>query len=411
MGAQIMTQILTACQQNAYAAMVTLLTTAQKELVVLGTAGTGKTTLVDTFMKEWPQFVALSGGAYKELDVYLTATTNKAADALSSATGQETSTIHQLLGLRVKNTGYRQSVLVDTNKEVPANCLIVIDESSFIDNDLLTKIRQKTKHCKVIYLGDPCQLKPVGSDDTPVFTAGMPTANLTQIVRQSDDSPIQKLSRSLRDHVDGAPMPKAGVDGVNILHLPQDEFNSSLIADCKAGAGNSVRALAWTNQVSIGYNEMVANALSGSSEIKLGDTAVVNKQVSKRGYYKLNTDSTVYITGLGKWKLDGNGIVSRLVEIGSINIRQARNHVDAIELIKKAYTESNIASATDLENHYVDLRLMYASTVNKAQGSTYDTVYIDLNDIGKCRDQDQVKRMLYVAVSRARSKVVFTGDL
>lgn len=406
-----MSYTLTACQQHAYSQIVNLLTTSQKELVINGPAGCGKTTLVKSFLEEWPQFVALSGGTFKDYDTYLTATTNKAADALSSATGLETSTIHSFLGLRVQNVGYKKTKLLDNGKAVPDNALVIIDEASFIDADLLKQIRKKAHSCKIIYLGDPCQLKPVGSDDTPVFTAGIPTANLTQIVRQSDDSPIQKLSRALRDHVDGQPMPKAGVDGVNILHLAQHEFNSSLIADCKAGAGNSVRALAWTNQVSIGYNEMVANAISGSSEIKLGDTAVVNKQVSKRGYYKLNTDSTVYITGLGKWELDGNGIVSRLVEIGSINIRQARNHVDALELIKKAYTESNIASATDLENYYVDLRLMYASTVNKAQGSTYDTAYIDLNDIGKCRDQDQVKRMLYVAVSRARTKVVFTGDL
>lgn len=406
-----MSIVLTADQQNAYSEIITLLTTPRKDLVVSGFAGVGKTTLVNTFLEEWPQFVALSGGTYKDLEVYLTATTNKAADALSSATGRETSTIHQLLGLRVKNTGYRQSVLIDTGKEVPSDCLIVIDESSFIDDDLLKKIRQKTKYCKVLFLGDPCQLKPVGSDDTPVFTAGFPTAYLTQIVRQSDDSPIQKLSRALRDHVDGAPMPKAGVDGINIFHMPQDEFNASLIQDCRVGAGNSVRALAWTNQVAIGYNEMVANALSGSSEIKLGDTAVVNKQVQKRGYYKLNTDSTVFVTGVGKWELDGNGIVSRLVEVGRIELRQAQNQADTITLIKQAYADGNIAYATDLENHYVDLRLMYASTVNKSQGSTYDTVYIDLNDIGKCRDQDQVRRMLYVAVSRARTKVVFTGDL
>ena len=64
-----------------------------------------------------------------------------------------------------------------------------------------------------------------------------------------------------------------------------------------------------------------------------------------------------------------------------------------------------------IENHYVDLRLAYASTVNKAQGSTYDNVYIDLNDIGKCYDKDQVRRMLYVALSRARHKAVFTGDI
>ena len=407
-----MSIVLTADQQAAYGEIITLLTTPRKELVINGFAGTGKTTLVNSFLHEWPQFVALSGGSFRDYEIHLTATTNKAADALSSATGLETATIHSLLGLRVKNTGFRKTELVDSGKEVPDGCLIIIDEASFIDEDLLKKIRQKTKSCKVIYLGDPCQLKPVGSDDTPVFTAGIPTANLTQIVRQSDDSPIQKLSRALRDHVDGKPMPKAGVDGVNIFHMPQAEFEQSFINDCKNGSGNSVRALAWTNQVAIGYNELVAHALSGNTDIKLGDTAVVNKQVQKRGVYKLPTDSTVHVVGLSAWKVGNNGIESRDVEISTgIVLRQARDHADTIPLIKAAYDRGNADQAYIFENLYVDLRLMYASTVNKAQGSTYDTVYIDLNDIGKCRDADQVRRMLYVAVSRARNKVVFTGDI
>ena len=61
--------------------------------------------------------------------------------------------------------------------------------------------------------------------------------------------------------------------------------------------------------------------------------------------------------------------------------------------------------------YYPDLRYTYASTINKAQGSTYDTVYIDLNDLAKCNDRDLQLRLLYVAVSRARHKVVFTGDI
>ena len=152
-----MTQILTACQQAAYAAIVTLLTSDQKELVITGPAGCGKTTLIDTFMKEWPQFVAISGGTYKDIDVHLTATTNKAADALSVATNKETTTIHSLLGLRVVSTGFRESNLVDTGKPVPDG-LIIIDEASFIDASLLHKIRQKAKGNKIIILVDPCQL-------------------------------------------------------------------------------------------------------------------------------------------------------------------------------------------------------------------------------------------------------------
>ena len=402
---------LTAEQEAAYAAIVTLITTSQKELVIEGYAGTGKTTLIDTFMKEWPQFVAISGGTYKDIVVHLTATTNKAADALSAATNKETITIHSLLGLRVVSTGFRESKLVDTGKPVPDG-LIIIDEASFIDASLLHKIRQKAKGNKVIFLGDPCQLKPVGSDNTPVFDSGITTVKLSQIVRQADNSPIQILSKALRDHVAGAPMPKAGVDGISIFHMQKEEFEASLIEDCRTHAGNAVRALAWTNQTAIGYNQMVSHALSGNSEIKLGDTVVVNKQIQKRGVYKLPTDSTVTVTAVGQWKKDAYDVFSRAVELnGHICIRQAKNITDTYDVIQRAYNEDNPSKAHDIENGYADLRLMYASTVNKAQGSTYDTVYINLTDIGKCRDQDQVKRMLYVAVSRARTKVVFTGDL
>lgn len=403
---------LTDDQQAAYQAMVNLMTTDQKVLVITGFAGTGKTTLVSTFIKEWSELCNLSGGAFKQVPIYLTATTNKAADALYHATKIETSTIHSLLGLRVINIGYKQTDLVDSGKEVPTDCLIIIDEASFIDQQLLEAIMTKTKRCKIIFLGDPAQLKPVGSDNTPVFDAGYTTVKLEQIVRQSDDSPIQKLSRSLRDFVTGKPIPNAGVNGVEILHMNQADFEKSLIADCKTHAGNQVRALAWTNKKAIYYNGIVANALTGDSEIRVGDTAVVNKQVALRGRYKFTTDSTVTVKEVTPWVINEHNIVAREVTTDTdIVLRQAFNYADAEELIKTAYDQGNMEFAYILENTYVDLRLMYASTVNKSQGSTYDTVYVDLADIGACRDQDQVRRMLYVAVSRARNKVVFTGDI
>ena len=49
--------------------------------------------------------------------------------------------------------------------------------------------------------------------------------------------------------------------------------------------------------------------------------------------------------------------------------------------------------------------------MHKSQGSTYDTVFIDLENIGSCRNPDQVARMLYVAVSRARNRIFLFGKL
>ena len=79
--------------------------------------------------------------------------------------------------------------------------------------------------------------------------------------------------------------------------------------------------------------------------------------------------------------------------------------------IKLARNIKDYDLANMMETTWMDLRAVYACTINKAQGSTYDEVFIDLDDICKCNSGDQIARMLYVAVSRARHHVYLTGDL
>jgi hypothetical protein len=64
-----------------------------------------------------------------------------------------------------------------------------------------------------------------------------------------------------------------------------------------------------------------------------------------------------------------------------------------------------------IKNNYPDLRIFDACTVYKSQGSTYDTVFLDLNNIGKCTAADQIARMLYVGASRARKHIYMFGQL
>ena len=48
-------------------------------------------------------------------------------------------------------------------------------------------------------------------------------------------------------------------------------------------------------------------------------------------------------------------------------------------------------------------------TTHKSQGKTIETVYVHAQDIKSSWDNELVRRLLYVAISRAAKKVVIYG--
>jgi ATP-dependent exoDNAse (exonuclease V) alpha subunit len=78
--------------------------------------------------------------------------------------------------------------------------------------------------------------------------------------------------------------------------------------------------------------------------------------------------------------------------------------------LKEAKAMEDFHIVARIDSSWIDLRAAYAQTINKSQGSTYDRVYIDLDDLRRCNSGDQIARMLYVGVSRARLQVFMTGD-
>jgi exodeoxyribonuclease-5 len=64
------------------------------------------------------------------------------------------------------------------------------------------------------------------------------------------------------------------------------------------------------------------------------------------------------------------------------------------------------ASNWQLTSDHAEIRHAYATTAHKAQGSTWDTVIIDLDDLNAIRNNWDYNRALYVAVSRASNQLV-----
>jgi len=391
-------------QTAAISQLINELTKPNARYVTLtGGSGVGKTTVIKEFINQWELLKQLDPITFKADNIHVTATTNKAADVLRKNLGRNVSTIHSLLTLTVQ----RGKAVQRGIPNVSESDIIIVDEASFIDDQLLQYIHKA--NVRVVFVGDECQLKPVNADIAQVFLPSFCVqVKLSTVMRQAENSAIQRLSYAMREAVISGEYPEADVNNREIFWLAPDEFLRAFTDDCMQYPTGHVRALAWTNNTANNYNLNAMQACTGRTEMQVGDLVTVNSMVQTR-QAKFATDSVVEITRLGQWETDARGVISRNVQLDGYGWFRQAESLKELDISLEALPDHE-ATYHRLST-YVDLRYMYASTVNKAQGSTYEIVYVDLNDIAQCRDKDQVIRMVYVAASRAKTKLVFTGDI
>lgn len=154
--------------------------------VLVGPAGSGKTTLMRSLLAE----------VGSTRPVVLLCPTGKAAARLAAVTGQKATTIHRALYGHVESDG---EVLTFSGKRAPCppGGLVVCDEASMVDvrlhEDLMAHL---PPGAQLLYVGDREQLPPVRGEWGPDFSA--PTAALEAIHRQAADSPIVQLAHAVR---------------------------------------------------------------------------------------------------------------------------------------------------------------------------------------------------------------------
>ena len=408
---------LTVEQQAAYEDFARFVVDPQQSVFVLeGYAGTGKSTLVKYLIEQIDKLfktLKLVDPTYKSVELVLSATTNKAAEAFQFITGKDVRTIHSVLQLRVMMdySNNTSRLVTAPNSHGIKDTLLVVDEASGVDSQLLDYIFKRTHNCKIMFIGDPAQLALGRGTSTPVFSAGFPTAQLTEVVRQAKGNPIIALSSLFRNTVNSGDFFQFAPDNHHIQWMDQEKFEEAIVAEFNRPDWHDKesKVLAWTNKTVIGYNNGIRNLVKGSPEFSVGDYVINNNYIYTQ-HCQLKTDQLVCITK--KEPAVEHNISGFILELdGRQSAFMPTDNQDKKRRIKLAKDQGENWLAADISKSWIDLRAVYSCTINKSQGSTYNKVFIDLDDVRKCNNKNQVARMLYVAVSRARHQVIFTGDL
>jgi len=415
---------LNAGQQAAADGFMKFLFGPEKELCISGPGGVGKTYLlsylIDHVMPEYHKMCQMMGIPPLYTEVVMTATTNKAAEVLATATQRPTSTIHSFLSLVIKENYETGVTYLDRGKgwTIHYNQIIVIDEASMIDTPLRKLIHEGTMNCKIIYVGDHCQLSPVMEAISPVYANNLPFYELEEQMRTTIPE-LQAVNAQLRETVKtGVFHPIKAVPGI-IDWFDGDQMEAEIARTFKQQT-HEARILAYTNQRVIDYNAHIRELRGLGADFTVGEFLVNNSNVTLSSN-TMHVEEEVEIIDIASQHefIDIEGQAELEVVTCTLQNRYSEVYRDVMVPVDrdhytkllKYYAKQRMWRTYYALKNLPDLRQRDAATVHKSQGSTYDTVFIDLHDLSTCRHPDQAARLLYVAFSRARHRVVCYGEL
>lgn len=443
----------TPSQSEAMDAMAHLLcsTEGMPALLICGYAGTGKTAIMKAFCN-----VADS----LRFPLALMAPTGRAAKVLSAATGRTARTIHKTI--------YRQESIADLDSgfglgfNSQRGCIFVVDEASMISNtqggetefgsgrlltDLIAFVYSRPG-CRLLMIGDPAQLPPVGFNTAPAldvstlesFGLDLQTVWLTHVMRQSQDSAILTNAHHLRQLLEQQPdfsgLPRLWArPGTDVERLSGAELIETLIT-CQDRYGTAdTLVITRSNKRACRFNLGIRNqVMFKEEELTRGDLLMI----AKNNYLWLGQDTKDFIA---------NGDIAEVVRISGYQtmhgLRYANVSIrlldhDDVDIDAKlmldgltseaarlpretelALYDSVLTDYADLGDNYkvamglrsdpylnaLQAKFAYALTCHKAQGGQWSAVFVDMGFVPDELRNTELLKWLYTAFTRATRKL------
>jgi len=368
-------------------------------MLLTGGPGTGKTTIVKALIDIFESM---------DMKVALAAPTGRAAKKLSEATSHDAKTIHRLLEFEYSGEdGDRPGFRRNENDLLDEN-VIIIDESSMIDNILMCALLKAVKPgARVIFIGDADQLPSIGAGNVlrDLLDCGrFATVRLNEIFRQAQESLIVTNAH----RINNGEMPILTVKDNDFFFLQRntDEDIAQTVTELcltrlprtygeEAVGGVQVitpsrKGVAGTESLNIALQESLNPKAKGKREYKHRERIFRegDRVMQIKNNYELEWFRDDDSQGMGIF----NGDIGQIEEIDVPSSCMQIRFDDRV-------VNYDFSCLDELEH-------AYAITVHKSQGCEYPFVIIPLYSAPPML---LTKNLFYTAVTRAKRMVILVG--
>jgi len=387
----------------------------RKRIVLSGSAGVGKTTLVHFLIAD----------KINEGRIFIAAPTHKALSVLKQKINYDTEmfpieycTVHKGLKLKMninKKTGKKTFEQKYSQNDPPfKECqLLIIDEASMLNQKMIDLLEQY--EFSIIFLGDEKQINPVKEIDSPVFHQNWKTVTLTEIIRQGAGNPVIELSRNLNSIWEG----EANFSGEEEKegYLYTNDRQKIIHKLAQVNGTDKLKYLAWTNTEVDSMNFSVRSAIYGNPEyIEQGETLVLNARyvISQENVLHNNFElkvETLKVANMNFFCGDKrfeykvyvvNDKIFAIHEAFIVTHRQNMRTLKAMAINRGIGWKEYYA----FEEKFLDFKYNHAITIHKSQGSTYTDVIINIKDVMRNRKAEERNRLLYTAITRTSKLLI-----
>lgn len=434
-----------------------------------GAGGTGKTFItkyIISHCKYSNSVIKCTSPTHKACRVFSQAIGGKVVDTIQSTFGLR-------MDLRLEDFDPARPQFNPMAKPKLENVkLLLIDESSMLPAKLVTFVCNECKklEIKIIFIGDAYQLAPVNESKSIAFERCFEVYQLREVVRQAANNPITGLLELLRYDIEHHTYRFLGHLSQNIGAMNYNDVNEGFSICGKDSFKHLIdtsfndeaytknidmyRIIAYTNSSVSGWNNYIRNNIIRDSDkniitkndLIMSYETIVNEfmeiVINNSEEYIINdivnfVDDAYGFKGfLVKFQLIHGGFITTPLFV--IDHRDAytiqKYHKTISELITAAKTANGGTRVKRWKEYYEfkkkyliaaniidrqgktlydrDIDYGFALTAHKSQGSTYDTVFVDVNDMIFDRmghpyaNQDDLLRRLYVGCSRASKELI-----